>query len=398
MNNMLIEAQNVSKKFCKKLKRSLWYGIKDLSSEIIGRTINRDELRKEEFWAANNVSLELKRGETIGLIGPNGAGKTTLLRMFNGLIKPDKGKIEIFGKMQALIALGAGFNPILTGRENIYVNASVLGIKQKEVKSRFDEIIEFSGISEFIDSPVQSYSSGMAVRLGFAIASHLDPEILLVDEVLAVGDEGFQSKCLNKIGQLKKNGTAIILVSHNMHTISSFTDKVLLMVRGQHKTYENVPEGIKNYRELFLSKRDADIQKVCSGNNIIKFYDVKINKRQLQPGDSFNILLRYDSQKEFSDVKIDTVIYSSNNLGIYFQASNRAYNQIIDLKKGIHELTITIEDIKINFANGMITITIWENNNESQLFWWRIPVKFGGVDYSTGNNFQVVRYEQNQVV
>ena len=159
-------------------------------------------LRDGEFWAVNDVSFELRRGECLGLIGHNGAGKTTLLKMLNGLIKPDAGSITIRGRVGALIALGAGFNPILTGRENIYINGSVLGLSKKEIDGKIDEIIDFAEIGEFIDSPVQNYSSGMSVRLGFSIASSLSPDVLILDEVLAVGDIGFVIKCLNRVRQL----------------------------------------------------------------------------------------------------------------------------------------------------------------------------------------------------
>jgi lipopolysaccharide transport system ATP-binding protein len=165
MSDTLIKVEGVSKKFCRSLKKSLWYGMQDLGNEVIGkRHGGNGELRPDEFWAVDDVSFELKRGECLGLIGRNGAGKTTLLRMLNGLIKPDTGRIEMRGQVGALIALGAGFNPILTGRENIYVNASVLGLSKRETDAKIDNIIDFAEIGEFINMPVQSYSSGMAVR------------------------------------------------------------------------------------------------------------------------------------------------------------------------------------------------------------------------------------------
>ena len=160
-NEVLIKVDGVSKKFCRSLKKSLWYGLKDIASEAAGRRSGDDRLRPEEFLAVNDVSFEVKRGECLGLIGRNGAGKTTLLKMLNGLIKPDKGRIEMRGRVGALIALGAGFNPILTGRENIYVNGSVLGLTKREIDHKIDKIIDFSEIRDFIDVPVQSYSSGM---------------------------------------------------------------------------------------------------------------------------------------------------------------------------------------------------------------------------------------------
>ena len=190
-NDVLVKVEGVSKKFCRNLKRSLWYGVKDISSELFGSTKN-SQLRPKEFWAVDDVSFELKRGECLGLIGHNGAGKSTLLKMLNGLIKPDKGKITMKGRIGALIELGAGFNPILTGRENIYNNGAVLGFSKKEIDAKFDAIIEFAEIDDFIDTPVQNYSSGMKVRLGFAVAAQMEPDVLIIDEVLAVGDVGFR--------------------------------------------------------------------------------------------------------------------------------------------------------------------------------------------------------------
>ncbi len=193
-DEVLVKVEGVSKKFCRSLKRSLWYGVQDVTSELIGRPGGHDELRKNEFWAVQDVSFELKRGECLGLIGPNGAGKSTLLKMLNGLVKPDRGRITMRGRIGALIELGAGFNPILTGRENIYVNGSVLGFTKKEIDRKFDAIADFAEIGEFIDTPVQNYSSGMRVRLGFAVAAQMEPDVFLIDEILAVGDVGFQNK------------------------------------------------------------------------------------------------------------------------------------------------------------------------------------------------------------
>lgn len=392
MSANLVTIDHVSKKFCRNLRRSLWYGFKDIGTELMGRPRGHAQLRKDEFWSLSDVSLEVKRGDTVGLIGRNGAGKTTLLRMLNGLVKPDAGRIEVRGRMQALIALGAGFSPVLTGRENIYINGSVLGIPTAEISRLFDGIVEFSGIEEFIDAPVQTYSSGMAVRLGFAVAAHLNPDILLVDEVLAVGDEGFQRKCLNKIGELKKNGTAIILVSHNMHTVSTFADTIVLLDGGKHRHFDDVAEGIRAYRELFVGEQDADIQKVCSGNNDIRFYDVEISKQEIRPGDSFSIVLKYDSRLDYPDAEADLGIYSGQETGLYFQATNKAYRKDLSLGRGSHELRIEIKDIPLANALGTVGIAIWSKNRDDLLFWWRIPVRFLDVPHSTGKNFLCVEY------
>jgi len=249
MSDTLIKVENVSKKFCRSLKKSLWYGMQDLGRELVGRRHGGNgELRESEFWAVKDVSFELKRGECLGLIGHNGAGKTTLLRMLNGLIKPDDGRIEMHGQVGALIALGAGFNPILTGRENIYVYGSILGLSKREIDSKVDAIIDFAEISVFIDAAVQSYSSGMHVRLGFAIAAILlKPDILFLDEVLAVGDIGFTIKCLNLVRELTCDA-AVVFVSHNMQYVASFCSRVIMLDHGASVLDStNISQGIDKY-------------------------------------------------------------------------------------------------------------------------------------------------------
>ena len=388
-----IRVDHVSKKYCKSLKWSMLYGVNDIARNTLGLSSHSDNLRNAEFWAVDDVSFEVKKGETLGIIGPNGSGKTTLLKMLNGIFWPDKGKISIKGRVGALIEVGAGFHPMLTGRENVYINAAILGMTKEEVDEKFDDIVEFADIGGFLDTPVKFYSSGMFVRLGFAVAVHCEPDILLVDEVLAVGDEGFQNKCFNKIGELKKNGTTVILVSHNMHTISTFTEKLVFVNNSKAKYFNSVAEGIKEYTKLFINKEDLGIEKICSGNKYIKFFDVDINKTILHAGDSFPISMKYESPIDYNEVDIDTVIYSGNESTLYFQATNKAYNKNVNLLKGKHELTIEIDDIPINNAIAKIVVTIWSKNMTEKLFWWRIPVEFKGVEYSTGKNFLKVLYE-----
>ncbi len=233
MSESLVIVEGLSKRFCRNLKRSLWYGVKDICSELAGVKRANIQLRKQEFWALQDLSFEIKKGELVGLIGPNGAGKTTLLKVLSGLVKPDRGKITIRGKIQALIALNAGFNPILTGRENVYINGAILGFSKKEMDGMMDEILKFSEIGEFIDMPVQSYSSGMQVRLGFAVAVNLKPDILIVDEVLAVGDAAFRRKARKKMMDLLHSGISVLFVSHNMALVSSLTSRCIYLDHGR---------------------------------------------------------------------------------------------------------------------------------------------------------------------
>ncbi len=233
MPDPVLKVENLSKKFCRSLRRSLWYGTKDLVRELLFLPGDRSTLQTDEFWALRDVSFELRRGEMVGIIGHNGAGKTTLLKLINRLMRPDQGRIEVRGRVGALIALGMGFKPILTGRENIYVAASVLGFKKAEIDSRLSDIIDFAEIGEFIDTPVQNYSSGMRVRLGFAIASSLDPDMLLIDEVLAVGDASFRARCMRRLRDYLNQGGSALLVTHNSFVVEDVCDRVLLLDHGK---------------------------------------------------------------------------------------------------------------------------------------------------------------------
>ena len=259
-DEVLVSAEHVSKKFCRSLKRSLWYGVKDVASALnpLSNGFRSDSsfldvplLRQDEFFAVQDLSFELRRGECIGLVGHNGAGKSTLLKILNGLIPPDGGRITIHGRVAALIELNAGFNPILTGRENIYTEAALLGFSREETDAKFDAIVNFAEIGDFLDMPVQNYSSGMRVRLGFAVAAQMEPDVLLIDEVLAVGDVAFRFKCLNRIGELMKSA-AVIFVSHTMPQIFRLCDEIIVLDHGR-ATYQgkNIAEGVGVYLSLF---------------------------------------------------------------------------------------------------------------------------------------------------
>lgn len=247
----VVAVEGVSKKYCRRLKHSLWYGVQDLVAELTAQSGSRDlQLRDAEFLAVNDVSFELRRGECVGLIGHNGAGKSTLLKMLNGLARPDKGKITLHGRVGALIELGAGFSPVLTGRENVYINGAVLGCSKREIDSKFAAIVDFAELGDAIDAPVRTYSSGMYVRLGFAVATQLNPDILLVDEILAVGDVAFRMKCFQHFLDLKKAGRTIVVVSHNMIDLHRVCDRVIVMNGGKIHFDGDVSSGIAIYEEL----------------------------------------------------------------------------------------------------------------------------------------------------
>jgi len=208
---------------------------------------NREEINVEEFWALKDINLEIEQGDRVGIIGRNGAGKSTLLKVLSRITEPTSGKIHINGRVASLLEVGTGFHPELSGRENIYLNGAILGMGRNEIKRKFDEIVDFSGVEKFLDTPVKRYSSGMYVRLAFAVAAHLEPEILVVDEVLAVGDTQFQKKCLGKMEDVGKDGRTVLFVSHNMAAITSLCQRVVLLDAGRKEYDGSVSEGIVQY-------------------------------------------------------------------------------------------------------------------------------------------------------
>ncbi|HJP85483.1 MAG TPA: ABC transporter ATP-binding protein [Gemmatimonadaceae bacterium] len=210
--------------------------LRDLIPALVKRAVRKDrerELAPQEFWVLNDISFDVRRGETLGIIGHNGAGKSTMLKHLSGIMVPTRGDIEVNGRLSALIEVGAGFHPDLTGRENVYLNGVILGMTRAEVKRKFDEIVDFAGLEEFIDTPVKRYSSGMFARLGFSVAAHLEPDILIIDEVLSVGDFAFQRKGLEKMRAIAKSGATVIFVSHNLQAVAEFCQRGILLERGR---------------------------------------------------------------------------------------------------------------------------------------------------------------------
>jgi len=383
-NEVLVRVEHLSKKFCKDLKTSLWYGVKDLYANVLGNKEERT-LRPEEFWAVKDINFELRRGECLGLIGHNGAGKSTLLKILNGLINPDDGKVTIKGRVGALIELGAGFNPIMSGRENIYNNGAILGFTKKEINAKVEKIIDFAEIREFIDMPVQNYSSGMKVRLGFAVAAQMEPDVLIIDEVLAVGDITFQLKCFNRIGELRKNGVAIILVSHNLHQITTFSNRGIALSKGNQLYYGEVEKSIEVYKDSLTGlDSDKEIEKVISGNELLIIHQVDFTPKlvngaiHLKDNTEVTVHIKYDAKKRLENLDIDVVLRASIMSGIdFYQANNKAFNKVVTFNKGEGELNITIKDLHINGLKLYLFIAIFTEDREECIFWWRnVPVKF----------------------
>lgn len=233
MSETVVKVEGASKKYCRTIRHTMLYGTTDLARSFFGADQKTERLRNGEFWAVDDISFEIKKGEVFGIIGPNGSGKSTILKMLNGIFMPDRGRIEIKGRVGGLIEVGAGFHPMLTGRENIYINGSILGMKKREIDERFDEMVDFADVGDFIDSPVKHYSSGMLVRLGFAVAVHCEPEILLIDEILSVGDAAFRMKSINKMLQIVKSDTTVCFVSHDLMGVEQLCSRVMWLQSGR---------------------------------------------------------------------------------------------------------------------------------------------------------------------
>lgn len=370
-DEVLIRVDAVSKKFCRSLKRSLWYGVRDIFSDLNPAARHREvvgkpRLRSDEFWAVDDVSFELRRGETLGLIGFNGAGKTTLLKLINGLSKPDRGRIEMHGRVGALIALGAGFNPILTGRENIYVNGSVLGLSKREIDSRLEEIVEFAELSEFIDSAVQNYSSGMQVRLGFAVATAMDPDILLLDEVLAVGDARFRAKCYNRIGELQGKA-AVVFVSHGMDQIARVCSAGLYMERGTTQGKTSATEAIAMYERANYVE-DNDASAFCHVAPPVKRAEVRVEQEHVRWGDDLAISLAVDLDSPIERPLVAGVLYDApgNVVASYAIELNEAQ---ISAQGGAHTIRLSLRHLQLAAGKYFLGLNLFSGSNITHLIW-----------------------------
>jgi len=230
---------------------------KSLKERLVN--MGRSKVHKDDFWALRDIDLEISSGSTVGLIGPNGSGKSTLLKLIGGILQPTSGTVEHRGRLAALLELGAGFHPDLTGRENVFLNASILGLSRKQTAQFFDAIVAFSGIEQFIDTQVKFYSSGMYVRLAFAVSVHVDPDVLLVDEVLAVGDEPFQRKCMDRIRQFQHEGRTIILVTHGLDAVADICDRAVVLEHGRIELDGDPVAALRHLRADFEVTRQEDI-------------------------------------------------------------------------------------------------------------------------------------------
>lgn len=333
-----------------------WNKFKPITKNQPTKTDNQD------FWALKDINFEVKQGEAVGIIGRNGAGKSTLLKVLSRITKPTTGRFEINGRVSSLLEVGTGFHPELTGRENIYLNGTILGMRRAEIKSKFDEIIDFSGVEEFLDTPVKHYSSGMKVRLAFSVAAHLEPEILIIDEVLAVGDAEFQKKCLGKMEDVTGEGRTVLFVSHNMGAIKSLCQNGIVINSGLIRHIGSIENSIKFYLKDLLHSSNHTI----SGNNsvFLKKFELftRINDQQYTESNNFNsydelnIKLEYFSKEEIRDVTIAICFNNVNNTRVT-SLWNNYFGHSIKFQQGCNQIQFNVP--KIHLIPGEYEIILY---------------------------------------
>jgi ABC-2 type transport system ATP-binding protein len=328
--------------------------------------------RAEEFWALRDVGLEVPHGKTWGLVGPNGSGKTTLLKLIGGILRPTEGRLTTRGRIAALLELGAGFHPELTGRENVYLNASILGLSRKETDRYFEDIVGFAEIEDFIDNQVKYYSSGMFVRLGFAVAVHVDPEILLIDEVLAVGDEGFQKKCLDRVGEMQKRGVTIVFVTHAMAFVQQICDSATLLDGGRMRASGDTEQVIREFRAVMARRRTGLADEAATHEVEIADVDLLDSKgspnTMVAPGQSLSVQIELRANKPVDDPVVVVGIHNARDEWVFTSDTDRLK---VDLGRLDGKLRVTFDLKAIPLLEGQyfLTIGVRDRANEVVYDW-----------------------------
>ncbi len=305
--------------------------------------------RSKEFWAIRDVSFEVERGESLGIIGHNGAGKSTILKLLSNITTPTQGEIKINGSLSALIEVGSGFHPELTGRENVYLNGSILGMRRREIAKKLDSIVEFAGIKSFLDLPVKRYSSGMYVRLGFSIAAHLEPDILLLDEVLAVGDLAFQSKCLQRIEDLRRAGTTIVFISHDLGAVQRLCKRALLMEQGEivasGSSFDVVREYQRTVSDLSPPAMHGQLVSKEAEVTALRFFDLTGNETDsCATGEPLQARLEYVAHKAIKDCVFE-LFFSSGDREIHCHLTTEVSGDPLDLEPGAGALEFSCAEV-----------------------------------------------------
>lgn len=343
--------------------------------KTLARRLRDWRTRYETFWALRDVSFEVSRGETLGIIGPNGAGKSTILKLLSKITSPSSGEITINGRLSALIEVGSGFHPELTGRENVYLSGSILGMRRREIARKLDSIIDFAGVHSFIDTPVKRYSSGMYVRLGFSVAAHLSPDVLLLDEVLAVGDAAFQAKCYKRINELKNRGTTIVFISHDLNAIEFLCDRVLLLGQGDVVADGSPRAVIANYLNAANGSARNPASKPRNGRPLspvriteLTFHDRDGEVQRALTGYPLLALVAFSASERVTDVVFEVFYYSQDG-ELHFQQTTSLTNDQIDLDAGTGTVEFWVSELGLQPGAYYADVTVRKRGDAEEIDW-----------------------------
>jgi lipopolysaccharide transport system ATP-binding protein len=368
-----IEFHEVWKKFKKGEKLN---SLRDAIPHSLRKKDPDIKLEDTEFWALKDVSFNIEHGGVVGIMGPNGAGKSTILRLLSRIMNPNKGWLKVNGRLAALIEVTAGFHPELTGRENVYLNGTIMGMRKREIDSKFDQIVEFSGVKEFIDTPVKKYSSGMYSRLGFSVAAHMDPDILLVDEILSVGDAAFQAKCANKIRELLTSGATIVLISHQLNMIQSLCKRVILLQNGKMLIDGHIDDVLPLYQNIIYKSNENELkQKMTQINDQVRvdnsplvdivqvtFSDpAKVNKENFKVGEPVTINVEYQAREKIEEPLFTLEIIRSDGVLCCFSRTDECGLKVGSLQ-GKGQVTINMDKPTLAPGIYMIKLSIWDRD------------------------------------
>jgi len=356
MADTVLEVKGVCKKFRRgELHNSLRDLVPALMSSLF-RGGRAQELARREFWALRDVSFSVQRGEAVGIIGGNGAGKSTILKLLTGIMRPTMGSIRVAGRVSAVIEITAGFHQDLTGRENVYLNGAILGMTRQEIRRRFDEIVAFAGLEEFIDTPVKRYSSGMYARLGFSVAAHVDPDVLLVDEVLSVGDYLFQRKCVERMNAVIAGGSTVIFVSHNLRELANVCHRSVLLDKGRVKMVGSTDEVIMAYYRAGQKDRAADAERGVLITEVTT-HDESGPRVEFETGSTLGITVHARARTRHDDMTLVIQIVDENQYPVFDTCTQRLGGGAITLD-GEQTLKCTFE-LDLNLAGGMFYVNAY---------------------------------------
>jgi lipopolysaccharide transport system ATP-binding protein len=340
-------------------------------------SINKSRMINDrDFWALNDLGFSIPKGEVVGLIGANGSGKSTLLKILSRITEPTTGKVQVRGKVASLLEVGTGFHPELTGRENIYVNGAILGMTRKEVNRKFDEIVDFAGVSKFIDTPIKRYSSGMTVRLGFAVAAHLDPDILIVDEVLAVGDLRFQNQCIQQMRKIAGSGKTVLFVSHQMTTVENLCDSAILLDEGKIIFSGKSSQVILKYRELASAFQQPLLERTArEGNGKCRLLGVEMRNNDdvvvdsLTCGEHATIILNFQqNEPSFEAMSLSLGISTSTQMRIAHICMKTLGSKIRPQEGKLFSISVSLE--KVNLNEGKYLVTSFLDDEHGEIIDW----------------------------